>query len=280
MLWSLLAVTAALLFSLAGVLYRKGVSGSSLHPLLASGLRAGPAFTVMLLAFLASGGNMAKPLEFYAVATASAVFAFFLGDSLFIYGLSRSPVGVVYPVAYTYPFPVALFSFLLTGKTPRPAALIAAALVAIGMWVVYNGGGGYTAKGLLAGLGASLSWGMGITLAYIALRYATPVELNLYRTGFLLAATAPALARRADDVKRARVGWVMLGGLMGIGLGPLALFTSMRMSDAVGPSVVSSGAPVFAVLLAAPILGERVEARYLAGALLVSVATAVVSLWG
>ncbi len=280
MLWSLFALAAALLFALAGVLYRKGVSGSSLNPLLASGLRAGPAFLVMLLAFLATGGSLSKPLEFYVVATASAFFAFFVGDSLFIYGLSRAPVGVVYPAAYTYPLFVALYSFLLTGRAPRPALLAAAVLMVAGTWVVYNSGGGFAVRGLLAGVGAGASWGLGITLASLALKYASPIELNLYRTGLLLAATAPALVRQGARLGGARLEWLLLGGLFGIGIGPLALFTSIKMSDAVGPAVVSSGAPVLAVLLAAPVLGERVEPRYLLGAALVAVATAVASAWG
>ncbi|QOJ79042.1 DMT family transporter [Infirmifilum lucidum] len=280
MLWSLFALAAALLFALAGVLYRKGVSGSSISPLLASGLRAGPAFMVMLLAFLATGGSLDRPLEFYAIATASALSAFFVGDSLFIYGLSQAPVGVVYPVAYTYPLFVALFSFLFTGKAPRPASLVAAALMAAGTWAVYGNGGGFAVRGLLAGVGAGAGWGLGITLASLALKYASPVELNLYRTGFLLAATAPVLAKQGARLGEARLGWLLLGGLLGIGLGPLALFTSIKMSDAVGPAVVSSGAPVFAVLLAAPLLGERVEPRYMLGAVLATVATAVASAWG
>ena len=273
-------MTAAVLFATAGVLYRKAVSGSSLHPLLASGLRAGPAFLIVLPAFLATGGTFSKPIEYYAIAAASAFFAFFVGDSFFIYGLARAPVGLVYPVAYTFPVFVAVFNFLLTGRTPSPILLVAAGLMVAGIRLVYGGHNSFSLNGLIAGLMASVSWGLGISLATVALRYATPIELNLFRTGLLLVATLPALAKNSESLKRINFKWLLLGSMLGIGLGPLALFTAISLSDAVGPSVISSGAPVFAVVLAVPILKEKAETRILLGATLVALATAISTVWG
>ncbi|AKG38503.1 MAG: EamA family transporter [Infirmifilum sp.] len=280
MLWSILALTAALFFAVAGVLYRKAVAGTSLHPLIASGLRSGPAFLVMLLAFLIMGGSLKKPPEFYIVALASSFFAFFAGDSFFIKGLSSAPVGLVYPVAYTFPLFVAVFNFLFTGRKPSIIVLAAAVLMALGIKLAYSMNNGFSFSGLFSGLMASLSWGLGISLASIALRYATPIELNLIRTGILLSTTSPLVMRNLDGIRRINVKWLLLGGTLGIGFGPLALFSAIKLSDPVGPSVISSSAPVLAVLLAAPILGERIEKSTLLGATLVAIATAIASVWG
>ncbi|MEZ0346366.1 MAG: DMT family transporter [Infirmifilum sp.] len=280
MLWSILAIAAALLFALAGVLYRKAVSGSNLHPLLASGLRAGPAFLVMLPVFVATGGTFYKSLEYYLIATTSALFAFFVGDSFFIYGLSKASVGLVYPVAYTFPIFVALFNFVLTGKRPSPILLLSALIMVVGIKLAYSGNNKINPVGLLSGFMASLSWGLGITLASLALKEGTPFELNFFRTGLLLATTTPIIVSKAEKLSNVKLRWLLLGGLLGIGLGPIALFYSIQLSGPVGPSVISSGAPVFAVLLAYPLLQEKPRKGVLSGAVLVALATAITALWG
>ena len=278
MRWLALSALSALLFAGAATLYRRAMRGSSISPLAASALRALVVAPLLYALGALAGISFSKPAEFYLLAFASTVFVFAAGDALLLLGLSHSPIGVVYPAAYSYSLFAALFSHFLLGEAVTPAMLVSALLVMLGVALAYKGAGGSEgyAKGLAAGLGASLSWGLGITLNKPALKYATPLELTLVRLLMLIVIAAPVLARESGKVREAvNLPYLALGGLLGVGLGPLAYLQAIADSGVTGPSIVASSSPVLAVVLAAVFLGEKPSRWAISGALLVFLGVAL-----
>uniref|UniRef100_A0A7J3X866 DMT family transporter n=1 Tax=Thermofilum pendens TaxID=2269 RepID=A0A7J3X866_THEPE len=270
--WLALSSLSALLFASAAMLYRKAMRGSRLSPLTASALRALVVVPLLYAVSAPVGVSFSKPAEFYLLAFASTVLVFAVGDALLLYGLSHSPVGVVYPAAYSFSLFAAFFSHLLLGEAVTAGMLAAAVLVVLGVALTYRGASasGDYVRGLAAGLGASISWGLGITLNKPALDYATPLELTLVRLLMLIAIAAPALAREAGRIREAvNLPYLALGGLLGIGLGPLVYLQAIADSGVTGPSIVASSSPVLAVVLAAVFLGEKPSRWVVFGALLV-----------
>lgn len=258
---TLLSIFGALCFSGAAVLYRRGVQGSSISPIVANAIRSIPVLPFMVAAGLLSGASFEKPAEFYLLAFLSMAFIFLIGDSLLLYGLSAAPVGVVYPAAYSYPLFTALFAHLLLGENIKPVTLAAAVLIIAGVVLAYwgrsNSTSGSTARGVAAGLGASVSWGLGITLNQPALHYSTPVEFMVVRLLLLLAVSLPVILRVRPRREKVRITPLALGGLLGLGIGPLAYLYAIEMVGVVDPSVISSSTPVFALVLGSLVLNEK-----------------------
>jgi len=276
--WFALSALSAILFAGAAVLYRRAMRGSSLSPLAASALRAIVVAPLLYAAGTLTGISFSKPVEFYLLAFASTVFVFAVGDALLLSGLSSSPIGVVYPTAYSFSLFTALFSHILLGEAVSATMLVSALLVVAGIALAYRGAGGSGGyvKGFAAGLGASLSWGLGITLNKPALEYATPLELTLVRLLMLIVIAAPILVREAGRIREAvNLPYLALGGLLGVGLGPLAYLQAIADSGVTGPSIVASSSPVLAVVLAAVFLGEKPSLRAVFGALLVFLGVAL-----
>lgn len=278
MRWLALSTLSALLFAGAAVLYRKAMQGAKLSPLAASALRATIVAPLLYAVGLLAGVSFSKPPEFYLLALASTVFVSLIGDTLLLFGLSRSPVGIVYSAAYSFSLFTALFSYVLLGEPITPATLLSALLVVSGIALAYKGAGGSGdyVRGFAAGLGASVSWGLGITLNKPALEYATPFELTLVRLLMLVALTAPLLAREAGRIRESvNLPYLALGGLLGVALGPLAYLQAVADTNVAEPSIVASSSPVLAVVLASVFLGERPSRWAALGALLVFLGVAL-----
>ncbi|MEM4810688.1 MAG: EamA family transporter, partial [Thermofilum sp.] len=79
--------------------------------------------------------------------------------------------------------------------------------------------------------------------------------------------------------KRAvRAGPLVLGGLLGVGAGPLAYLYAIEMVGVVEPSVISSSTPVLALLLGGLTLKEKPGFRALLGSLLVAAGISILVL--
>ncbi|MEM4015217.1 MAG: DMT family transporter [Thermofilum sp.] len=277
-----LSLIGALCFSGAAVLYRSGMQNSSISPLAANALRSLTVLPLLAAIGALTGASYEKPAQFYILAFLSMLFIFFVGDSLLLYGLGVAPISLVYPAAYTYPLFTVLFSKLLLGVNAKPSVLAAALLIIGGVTLAYWGGsgkmGGSVARGLAAGLGASVSWGLGITLNQPALYYSTPVEFTVVRLVMLLALSLPVALKELSQKRAVRAGPLVLGGLLGVGAGPLAYLYAIEMVGVVEPSVISSSTPVLALLLGGLTLKEKPGFRALLGSLLVAAGISILVL--
>lgn len=274
MLGEAVATVAALVFSSASVLYRYAMREQGLNPIVASGVRAGPVLLMLAPFYPFLGTGFDKPIQFYLSVFLSSFSAFILGDSLFLYGLSRASLGIVYPVAYTFSLFSTLFAWLFLGEKITASMLVAALLIVVGIYMVYSGGKTSSEKNLLAGvlsgLGASFFWGLSILFTAIALRWGNPVDVNVVRVLFLFLMTAPLVTTAKERLRKVRLKHLVLGGVFGIGLGPLIFFSSILLIGASKSSIIISSTPILSVLLATLALKERTTGRIFLGALAVT----------
>jgi len=279
LLGDVLSGLSALSFSSASALYRSAMRGLRVNPFVASGLRAAPVLAFMLAIYPFLGTGLAKPPAFYLYVLASTLLAFFAGDAAFLEGLSRAPLSVVYPAAYTFSLFATLFAWAFLGEEASPNVVAAALVVVAGVYLTYRGGGGGgdAYRGIAYGLAASVSWAGSILFAAAALRMGNSVDVNTLRVAYLLLLSLPlvALEWRRGRLGGYRVGRLAAGGLLGIGVGPVLFFAGISLAGVARSSVIVSSTPVLTVLLARLALGEEVGGSVAAGAAAVALGTAL-----
>ncbi|MHB9302442.1 DMT family transporter [Thermofilum pendens] len=282
MLGEVFALVAALSFSGAAIFYRAGVRGSQVNPIVLSGLRGMFALALLLVVGFFYRVDFSKPPVFYLAVFLSMLGSFILGDSSFLYGLQRAPLGVVYPVAYTFSVFTALFSHFILGEELTLRDAVSSLLIVLGVALVYSENfslGKQALVGALAGLSASVSWGAGATLMGLALRWGNAVEVNISRLSMLVIATLPLILKNSSEVfRQVRVHLLALGGILGIGVGPLLFMNSISFIGASRSSIFISSTPVLTVLLSRIFLGEKTGGKLLLGTLAVSAGLALQSL--
>jgi O-acetylserine/cysteine efflux transporter len=125
----------------------------------------------------------------------------------------------------------------------------------------------------LAASSVVLIWGLNFVVMKVALTHLSPMLLGALRFGL---ASLPLLL----FVPRPRLPWRLLvayGLLQGVGQFGL-LFTAMRFGMPAGlASTVLQAQVFFTVLLAVPVLGERVRAHQLLGLLIAAVGLALIA---
>ena len=104
----------------------------------------------------------------------------------------------------------------------------------------------------------------------LALRWGNPVDVNLFRVAFPALLLTPLVVVKRDSVRSVRLLHLILGGVLGIGVGPLLFFASIALEGAARPSIVVSCTPLVTVFLGRVFLCEEVTGRVFTGALLVT----------
>jgi len=278
----ILALMAALSFSGAALLYRAGVKNSDIHPLVLSSFRGIFALMFMLVVALFYPVNLAKPPVFYLIVAVSMLASFVAGDSAFLYGLQRAPVSIVYPVAYTFSISTSVFSHFLLNENLAMKDMLAAVFIIVGVFFVYRGSNSYKSNslvGILAGLTTSLFWGLGVSTMGLALHWGSAIEVNISRLTMLILLTSPLILNNRKKLReQVKLSYLALGGIMGIGIGPLLFMNSIGLIGASRSSIFISSTPALTVVLSNVFLKEKTSGKLLLGALLVSVGLLIVSI--
>jgi drug/metabolite transporter (DMT)-like permease len=113
--------------------------------------------------------------------------------------------------------------------------------------------------GELAALGTATCWAITSLVFAEASRRVGPLRVNLLRLPIALVLLSLALAvldAPLADLTAARVGLLAASGVIGLVVGDLAFFASLRRLGARVTSLLMSLAPVFAALAGAAFLGE------------------------
>lgn len=189
---------------------------------------------------------------------------------------SRAELSVVYPVA--------------RGLAPVIVLVVGVAVLGVGSSTTETAGVPLVAAGVLLvrGLGGASSAGVGFGLAIAAciagytladargVDHADPIAYLVVVMAPASAAYVLAVLRRGGPPRlRAELGWTpLLVGVASFGAFGLVLF-ALQLASAASVSAVRETSVVIAVALAAPILGEQVGPRRLAGAALVVAGIAV-----
>jgi drug/metabolite transporter (DMT)-like permease len=212
------------------------------------------------------------------------VIGFLIGiQSLCLYSaVARLPVALALLAFNTYPIGTALWARLIYGQRPERAMLIAMPVILLGLALALD------VSGAASGLGAAGQWariGAGVAFAIAAAgAFSLALVLTQHEAG-----DVDARARTAVTMAMAGVVALLMVGTQGgfhlpsaaAGWGGLAaltflygtaftvMFTVLPKLGVVGNSAIMSVEPVFALVLAWPILGQAIAPVQVAGALIV-----------
>ncbi len=198
-----------------------------------------------------------------------------LGDTLFVYTVSRLGASLAIPLAYLFVIWSALVDYQL-GRTSIHV-LLAAFIAIAGIWLSFSGSGKRDKKGFAAGLATSLIWAAsiyGYDYALAVLQENTALDplaasivIGEVRSIYSLLVMIPFLSLTKV---RGVVGEALLSSLAGYVIGAYAFIASLAF---LAPSIVSIGlalTPLVTQFAANRVAAETLNLRLVGGAALVT----------
>jgi DME family drug/metabolite transporter len=277
-----LVLLAAVLWATLGLFY-KGLAASGLPLLTIVFFRAGVAavtlFAVLLWRERSSLRLSGRDGLFFLAFGLVGVAAFYI---VYIHAIQWAGMGVAAILMYTAPVWVSLYGALFLGErlTPQRGGILALAFLGCALvGRAYDPTGmGLNVLGILAGLGAGLTYGAYTIFSKVAQRHHTAWATLAFGLGFgtlfLLPLQSPPVLLRALTTPTLLFWLVMLGLIPTLG-GGLAFNLGLRRVPASSASVVATLEPVIAAALGWAVWGERMEWPQILGAALVLAAVIV-----
>jgi len=289
MLGELLALISAVMGALSAVAMRpalrniSAVSANALRVIVAS---------IFMLPMAIAWGDLQSVYAFpgqFTLLVASVLISFGVGDTLWFRSMKLIGVSLSVSVISTYPLFVIPGATLLLGE--RPSALNAVGAVAITTGLVMatrvkgvtNNDGrprGGLRLGLALALGAAVMYSIGVLLVTFGAHGLDPIAANALRLPILalFLAGGSALSRNIQDFRR--VTWriatlLSAAGILGMGLGNVFFIYAIQLAGASRTAPLASTSPVFAALLAAMVLREKVNRWTWGAALLITIGAAM-----
>jgi probable blue pigment (indigoidine) exporter len=188
---------------------------------------------------------------------------------LLIVAVYRLPGGVAAAVGGLQPLLVAGLSWLIAGRRPRPLELVVGCVAVVGVGlVVVRPGAGLDPVGVLAAVGANISFAVGVVLTK---RFPTPSN-RLAATGWQLLVSGVVLVPLAAVVEGAppsptvgNVAGLAYLSLAGTALAFVLWFNGIRRLPAAAPPLLGLAAPVTGAVLGWAILDQGLSAPQLVG---------------
>lgn len=274
------ALLAAAVWALAMVLFR--ASGRSVSPLPLNLFKNTVGLLLLAATLLVSaglGGQGFAPAAGVSsrdiwILTLSGVLGIAVADTLFFYGLNRVGVGIISIVDCTYTPFVILFAVLLIGERLEPfhfvgvALIIGGVLLASGIAPPTGATRGQLLLGMLAGAGAMGTMGYAIVVATPVLErtsvvWATFVRLLAGNLALLVVGLLHPDRSRILSVFRPSLVWRVSipGAFLGTYLSLLLWVAGFKYAKASVAAVLNQTSVIFALLLAALLLGEPLTRR-------------------
>lgn len=242
------------------------------------------AFLVLFVALVVTRQSLKFPPFWLTVGI--AVFQTTAFQCLCQLALVSGGAGHVVMLAYTMPFWVVLFAWILLGDRPTRRHLWAFGLAALGLVAIiapWEGLGSMT--GSLLALAGGACWGIGTVLAKMMFQRHTPNVLNLTAWQMLLGAilTWPITLAfpQQDIVWEPVLFWgVAYMAIIASGLGWWLWLSVVRRVSATVAGMSSLGVPVLTVILAWLLLSERPTVLELIGVAFIMAGLVAVNLPG
>lgn len=209
--------------------------------------------------------------------------------SLALIGVSRTvPISCVYPLFTTF------FAVLFFDERVTSFLLLGMVVIIVGTWLVSqektesnNVARSVLFKGVFIALAAAIVWSVSIILMDRALELSqmafidSAFVVNMARmsaTALAFLALSPLIDRHFRFMKLKRKTWIILalGGIVALGLGWVLLAVSLSQIEASRAVPISSVSPLFATLIGAFFLKEKVTVKIFAGAILIVLGTSIV----
>ena len=244
--------------------------------------RYGLAFVTLFCILLVTRQSLKFPPFWLTVGI--AVFQTMAFQCLCQLALVTGGAGHVVMLAYTMPFWVVMFAWLLLGERPARRHVMALVLAAAGLTAViapWQGMG--SLQGSLLALGGGMSWGLGVVLTKkMFLRHRVEV-LNLTTWQMLLGAvfTLPVallLPQRAIAWELDLFWGMAYMAILASALGWWLWLSVVRRVSATVAGMSSLGVPVLTIVLAWLLLAERPSPLELIGIALIMAGLVVINL--
>lgn len=244
----------------------------SIDPLTLNMLRTTYAFALLTIPMLI----IARRLNIGALwAALSGLLSLVVGDSLYLTSINLVGVSVAVPLSYTYIL-LAQVVAIPFGISPSPVLAASGMVMVVGIYLLSRSidRGVLSSRGVLAGIGAALSWAVGQFLISLANSQGlNPIVVAYLRVGMASLALYLLNIARGVDVKRtfsSTLGTSLpLISLADLGLG-VALFAYSINVIGFDLAVLITGIePLVAQLLAYFMAKERLNASKVAGALII-----------
>lgn len=238
------------------------------RPLLVAMMRVVPAGIALLIVGAFVSRWRPRGAEWWRTATL-AVFNFGFFFPLLVVAVYRLPGGVAAAVGGLQPLLVVGLSWLVSGRRPRPLDVVIGAVAMFGVGlVVIHPGADLDPMGVLAAVGANVSFAIGVVLTK---RFPTPSN-RLAATGWQLLMGGVLLVPLMSVVEGAPpalterniVGFAYLS-LIGTALAFVLWFNGIRRLPAAAPPLLGLAAPITGAALGWLVLGEALSPVQLGG---------------
>lgn len=274
------ALLTAFVWGFASVL-TKIVFSKGANPLEYNAIRAFPVFLFMLSLVIVMGYlNDFLSINLYVILILLVVtfLGIFLGDTLYFFGIRDCGVTIAVPIAYTYPFFAYVFAYFLVGETPTIWIIIAGFLISLGIYLLSkssNNSGIADPKkfkrGILFTITSAISFGLGTTIAKIALLSTTAIVAATYRLlllGLLLLPYLTIQHNRIKQFSKREIMFMIIVGIIGTGVGGLFYFTALEIIGVSITSTIAATSPFHSALFATIILKENITKEKAIGMIL------------
>ncbi|MFN3804495.1 MAG: EamA family transporter [Pyrobaculum sp.] len=258
------AFTAAVIWALVIFLYKKHMAAAS--PLSVNFSRV---VYVSLIMWPVLTTTELTPALLAAVL--SGVVTLVVGDSMYLYAISKVGGSVAAPVAYTYIVATQYFALAL-GEGVTTSLLASAVLVVLGVALLSQGEERQLSPlGLAAAVGAAASWSLGVTAIKIATLGGVP-PLAVAYVRALSAALTLGIYRIFKKVEIIKSPLLAAASVADLGLGAALFVFSIEKLGLSLATVLVATSPLVTQLYAAASGAERVTAIRAAGGVTIFVA--------
>ena len=282
MLGEVLVVLAAFFWAVGASFY--GESLRNIDPIKLNLIRSSAA--AVFLFFVAFFFNrlsyfLALDPMMFSILLAASVLGWAVGDTLYFVSLKFIGVSKTAPLTYAYPlFIIPLSSFFLREKL-TPGILAGTAAILSAVWLISRSKEEDVKSvrmklGIAAALLAALFWAIDAVIFKFVMRELDPVFIAFFKIiaimPFLLAYSA--LTRKNSELKRLERRDVILaaiGGVFGVGVGDMSYLMGLSLTQANIAGPLAATTPMFAGILAAVFLKEKITLNVFLAMLLATV---------
>ncbi len=252
-------------------------------------------FAVIFLALRDPRVLLHLPGRAVAILLASVLLNMVLGDLFQYAAITRLGIALAMPIASSYPLVTLLIATVTLGELPTPRATVGTLLVVAGVILValprralLEDGDGGTRRftpapghwlGVAFALGSALCIAGATILTRVAIREIDVITANMLRLPFgaVLCAGISVAQRRQPPwrVSRGSLLALCVSGVTGLG-SSLCFLIAITLVGASTTATLNAAAPIFGLLGAVVLLGERPTTRNVVGTLIAFVGVALV----
>lgn len=295
MIGELAALAAAFCWTLSPVLYKVALSDAKPISANISRCVSTTIFLFVCLSLFGMLGNLATlRVDSLLLASFSGIVGLFLGDTMYMMSLVLIGVSRAVPISCVYPLFTTLFAVLFLGEQVTFFLLLGTVVIIVGAWLISQektGSSNVTRnvlfKGVSIALATAIVWSVSIIMMDHALKISQMASIDsafvvntvrVSATALALLAFSPLVDRQFRFMKLKRKTWILLaiGGIVALGLGWFLLAVSLSQIDASRAVPISSVSPLFAMLIGAFFLKEKVTVKIFVGAVLIVLGTSVI----